>query len=370
MFFNKKEECTTTGNNNLLVGVIVVLAIVIAVMWFFLWKMSSWWATSVWLDGVKYDKLSIKVITDSRDTSVDVNNIVNEIKLLPSISWAEIKMVKFEDKGIKDYMLENNIKTLPAFIFSTNNFDVSKDPAQAWQNGQPMPKINTYLQALPNWEFFLEVGATYDPFVERSDRGFRMLTKEQLESLQKDIYVKWNAESKITWFEYSELECPYCARHFKSNTSKEILEKYPNDVNLVFQHFPLYFHNNAELASQILECIGSQLWSKWFYATIEKSFTDAETKADGNINTATTSSKTYLVDEAVKFGADKAKLEKCIDDKAFASKVTSQMQTGTDLFGITWTPGNVLVNTETLEYEIISGAYPATAFIELIDRLK
>ena len=46
------------------------------------------------------------------------------------------------------------------------------------------------------------------------------------------------------------------------------------------------------------------------------------------------------------------------------------MQTGTDLFGITWTPGNVLVNTETLEYEIISGAYPATAFIELIDRLK
>jgi len=56
------------------------------------------------------------------------------------------------------------------------------------------------------------------------------------------------------WFEYSELECPYCSRHFKNNTSKEVLEKYTNDVNLVFQHFPLYFHNNAETAAQALEC--------------------------------------------------------------------------------------------------------------------
>lgn len=363
MFFGKKEECKTT-NNNLLIWVVIFMAIVIAVMWFFLWKMGSNWTS------VKYDKLSIKVITDSRDSSVEVNKIVDEIKLLPSISKAKIEIVDFSDSWIKEYLKENNIKALPAFIFSTNNFDVSLDPVQMGQNWQPMPKINTYLQALPKWEFFLEVWSTYDPFVERSQRGFRILTKEQLTNLEKDSYVKGNNEAKITWFEYSELECPYCARHFKNNSSKDVLEKYPKDVNLVFQHFPLYFHNNAEIASQALECMASQKWAEWFYSLIEKSFTDAELKADGNINTATTSSKSYLIDEAVKLGADKSKMEKCLDDKVFSSKVADQMKRGTEYFGITGTPWNVLVNKETLEYEVISWAYPAQSFIDLIERLK
>jgi len=59
------------------------------------------------------------------------------------------------------------------------------DPVQAGQ-----PKINTFLTKIKSGEFFLAIGATYDPFVERSERGFRMLTKEQLETLKKDVYVK------------------------------------------------------------------------------------------------------------------------------------------------------------------------------------
>lgn len=360
MFFWKKEE-NKVNNNNLLLWVIIVMAIVIAVMWFFLWKMSSWWGESK----VKYDKLSIQVIKDSRDSTFDPEVIINELKLLPSISWAEIVVKDFSDSWVKEYLLENNIKALPAFIFSTNNFDVSLDPVQAWQ-----PKINWFLQAIKSGEYMLEVWATYDPFVERSERWFRMITKEQLETLKKDVYVKWDEKAKIMWFEYSELECPYCARHFKSNTSKEVLEKYPSDVNLVFQHFPLYFHNNAETAAQALECMWAQKGSKGFYELIEKSFTDAEVKADGNINTSLSSSKTYLIEQAVKLGADKSKMEKCLDDKVYAAKVASQMKNGTDMFSVTWTPGNVLINTETLEFEVISWAYPASSFNDLVERLK
>ena len=172
------------------------------------------------------------------------------------------------------------------------------------------------------------------------------------------------------WFEYSELECPFCARQFKNNTSKEVLEKFPNDVGLVFQHYPLPFHNNAEVAAQALECMWLQKGAKWFYDLIEKSFTDAEVKSDCNISTSLISSRTYLVEQAVKLGADKTRIEKCLDDKVFENKVSSQMKNGTDFFGITWTPGNVLINTETLEYEVISWAYPSSSFIELIEKLK
>jgi len=357
MFFRKKDECeTTTKNNNILVWVIVVLAIVIAVMWFFLGKMTSW---NGWVSTGNYDDLTIKVIKDARDSTFDTDTVLKEMKLLPSISNAEIEVVDFSDKGVKEFLQENKIDTLPAFIFNTNNFDVSADPVQMGQDGQPAPKINGFLQKLPNGEFYLEIGATYDPFVERSDRGFRMLTKEQLESIKKDVYVKGNADAKITWLEYSDLECPYCAKlHATDGTPKTVTEKYGDELNIIFNHFPLYFHNNAQAAAEILECVGSQKWSDAFYSLIETSFTSAN------------STKDYLIDEAVKLWADKTKLNKCLDDKTFAKKTADQMQAGTDIFGVTWTPGNVLINNETLEYEVLSGAYPAASFIEIIDKLK
>lgn len=367
MLFWKKEEVVVeksvinSPNNNLLVWIIVVLAIVIAVMWFFLWKMTSG-GSSIgpnWSTNIKYDKLTVKVIKDARDSTLDADAIVTEIKKLPSIAWAKIEILDFADKGISDYLKENNIKALPAFIFSTKNFDVSADPIQAGQDGNPVPKINTYLQALPNWEFFLEVGSTYDPFVERSERGFRMIDKALLETIKKDSYIKGNVNAKVTWLEYSDLECPYCAKlHITDKTPETLTTKYGDDLNIVFNHFPLAFHNNAQIGAEILECLAAQKWSEAFYSLINTAF---ETKD---------STKDSLIKEAVKLWADETKLNKCLEDKTFTKKVTDQMQIGTELFGVTWTPGNVLINNETWEYEVISGAYPADAFSTIIDKLN
>src|SRR3990167_4501114 len=186
-----------------------------------------------------------------------------------------------------------------------------------------------------------------------------MITKEQLESIKKDVYVKGNADAKITWLEYSDLECPYCAKlHATDGTPKTVSEKYGDELNIVFNHFPLYFHNNAQTAAEILECLAVQKGSDAFYSLINTSYESKD------------STKDFLVKEAVKLGADQTKLNKCLEDKTFTKKVTDQMQAGTDMFGVTGTPGNVLINNETLEYEVISGAFPASAFIELIDKLK
>jgi protein-disulfide isomerase len=50
-----------------------------------------------------------------------------------------------------------------------------------------------------------------------------------------------NAE--ITIVEFSDLQCPYCAR--TAPIVKAIQEKYPNKVRVVFKHFPLSFHKAA-----------------------------------------------------------------------------------------------------------------------------
>lgn len=47
----------------------------------------------------------------------------------------------------------------------------------------------------------------------------------------------------ITITEFSDFECPYCAK--RAPIVKQIQAKYPNKVKVVFKHFPLSFHKNA-----------------------------------------------------------------------------------------------------------------------------
>ncbi|MGL1903833.1 MAG: thioredoxin domain-containing protein [Fibrobacterales bacterium] len=53
-------------------------------------------------------------------------------------------------------------------------------------------------------------------------------------------------DPKITIVEFSDFQCPYCAR--ATEQVQRIMEKYPEQVRLVFKHFPLSFHKKAPAA--------------------------------------------------------------------------------------------------------------------------
>jgi hypothetical protein len=76
-----------------------------------------------------------------------------------------------------------------------------------------------------------------------------------------------------------------------------------------------------------------------------------------------------LLDIATWLWADETTLTACVNANTFDSKITNQMSLWTELFNVTWTPWNVLINTETLEYDILSWAYPVSSFENIIDRL-
>ena len=355
------------NKNNVQMVVIIVLLVVIAIMGFFLWKNSAGVNTSNINNNTTstatntvtgtYDNLAITVIDDKRCTNCPTDAILNQLKQLPSIAWAEIVRKDFSDSWVSDYLKKNNVKALPLIAFSTNNFDVSKDPVQTDQSGKPVPKVNNYLQKLPWWEYTLDIRASFDPFQERSKNGFLMLDKAKLKAIKDNSYLEGNKDAKITWLEYSDLECPFCAKLHNSGTPEELKAKYGDDLNRVFNHFPLSFHNNAQNWAEILECLGEQKGSTAFYALAKKAYNDKK------------SDKSFLIDEAVKLWADKTKLEKCLSDGKYTDKVKSEMNTGASLFGITGTPGNILINNETWEYEIISWAYPTASFEKIIDKL-
>lgn len=357
--------------NTIQMAGIIALLVIIAIMAFFLGK-KEWTTTNNttvvnnWQDvqpiaektDGEYEELSIKIIDDVRcGEKCPTDMIVDQLKKLPSMSGATMERKDFADEGVEQYLKDNEITKLPLIVFSTNNFDVSWDPEQPGPNGQVAPKINTFLKEMPGGEYYLEVWSQFNPFQKRSENGFLMLDLEDLKQLKANSYIKGNSEAKITWIEYSDLECPFCAKLHNAGTDTDLAKKYGDDLNIVFNHFPLWFHANAQVWAEIMECLADQKWSDAFYSLMKTAFKDEK------------SDKDYLLAEAVKIWGDKAKIEKCLEDKTHEQKVKDQMAKGWDLFGITGTPGSILVNNETGEYDIISGAYPTASFEEIIDRL-
>jgi protein-disulfide isomerase len=66
--------------------------------------------------------------------------------------------------------------------------------------------------------------------------------------LLRNSPVAGSASQKIIMAEFSDFECPFCARGYA--VVKEFIAKNQNDVNLVFKHFPLKeIHQQAEPAA-------------------------------------------------------------------------------------------------------------------------
>jgi protein-disulfide isomerase len=61
--------------------------------------------------------------------------------------------------------------------------------------------------------------------------------------------IKGNPDAAITIVAFSDFQCPFCAR--VNPTLKALLDKYPNDVRVVFKHYPLPFHQQARPAAKL-----------------------------------------------------------------------------------------------------------------------
>lgn len=71
-----------------------------------------------------------------------------------------------------------------------------------------------------------------------------------------DSPIRGNKNAKVTIIEYSEVQCPYSQRFHP--ILLEVLKAYPNDVRLVFKHFPLNFHKDAKPAAKAILTAGEQ----------------------------------------------------------------------------------------------------------------
>jgi len=95
-----------------------------------------------------------------------------------------------------------------------------------------------------------------------------------------------NEGSPIVLIEYSDIECPFCQRHFSSKTVDTVIAK--NNIKATFKHFPLSFHATAQKAGEAVECAAKEGKSVEFKnALFEATIADAGKKPTQEIILAT-----------------------------------------------------------------------------------
>lgn len=81
------------------------------------------------------------------------------------------------------------------------------------------------------------------------------LTKTEMPELSDAIW-KGGEDAKVTIIEFSDFECPYCAKF--TPTMDRILTEYGDKLKFTYRHFPLSFHPNAQKAAEAFECAKEQ----------------------------------------------------------------------------------------------------------------
>jgi len=146
--------------------------------------------------------------------------------------------------------------------------------------------------------------------------------------LKDTDYVRGAKNAPVTLVEYSDLECPFCKRFHPA--SLQLLQEYAGKVQMVFRHFPLSFHANAQKEAEAAECVGKLGGASKFYSFIDKIF--ERTTSNGNGFTLD-----KLGPLAREVGVSQSKFQSCLDAGEFTAKVQSDLQEGSQ-YGVGGTP--------------------------------
>ena len=180
--------------------------------------------------------------------------------------------------------------------------------------------------------------------------------KAVVEDIVSSNPVRGDKDARYTILEYTELHCPYCQRHAQAGTINAVIEAFPGEVNSVSRHYIIHGQSALELAAA-MECI-AELKADVYYDAFEKAFEAYPVDMD------------WLKNIAVELGVDESDLDKCIDEWRYTKAVEDMMNQWAKLFGVSGTPGNVIIDRETWKFEVVPGAYPADTFIEKINAMK
>ena len=164
-------------------------------------------------------------------------------------------------------------------------------------------------------------------------------------ALAGDDPSQGSATAPVTVVEYSDFQCPFCARVMP--TLKQLRTKYGDKMRLVWKDFPLtQIHPQAFVAAQAGNCAREQ-GKFWEYH--DRLFASQQALQPE-----------FLKKYATEVGLDAATFNACLDSSKYEARVQEALGAGGRL-GITSTP-TVYVNGR-----MVNGAQPIEVFQSIID---
>ena len=152
----------------------------------------------------------------------------------------------------------------------------------------------------------------------------------------------------VTLVEFSDLQCPFCAR--VQPTIKALQAKYgPNQLRVVFKHYPLPFHDKARPAAQVADAVFRQGGSDRFFNFLDLAFAEQIRLSDA-----------ALSDWVARTGLTPALVMQRAELPDTAAKVDRDVTLANNL-GVNGTPA-FRINGKDLV-----GAQPPEAFTAIID---
>ncbi|HII35919.1 MAG TPA: DsbA family protein [Nitrosopumilaceae archaeon] len=176
-----------------------------------------------------------------------------------------------------------------------------------------------------------------------------------------DDPIKGDPNAPVTIVEFSDFQCPFCARFF-AQTLPQIQQDYIDSgkVKLVFRDFPLEsIHANARAASIAGECADDQ---KMFWQYHDKLFEGQTQWASLSANDAANTFQQY----ASELELNSENFNSCLNSQKYSDEVNQDFQNGAN-YGVTGTPAFFIGNDKD-GYVTLIGAKPYSAFQQVIDK--
>ncbi len=155
--------------------------------------------------------------------------------------------------------------------------------------------------------------------------------------------IKGPANAKVTIVEFSDFQCPFCAK--AAGEVALLVRKYPKDVRVIFKQFPLDTHSQAALAAEA--SLAAQAQGK-FWELHDKMYANFRSITPVRIQTW-----------AQETGLDMTRFKADLDSHKYKARVVSEEHQG-EVAGVEGTP------TFFIDGKKFNGLFEAAAVAPLI----
>lgn len=193
---------------------------------------------------------------------------------------------------------------------------------------------------------------------EQAKNRDKMMENEMVKAIENplqpvirgDETIRGDKSAPIVLVEYSDFECPYCARGFQ--TVNQLKQKYGAKLQFVYKHMPLDFHANAMPAAKFYEAMRLQ------DEKIAFEFHDALYSNQQIVKGGEKAFEKFAKSKNL----DMAKLKKDLNSEAVTKRIEEDMAEAKK-FDMNGTPGFIINGVP------VRGAYPASHFETIIGKL-